>query len=1068
MKEGDLLGEEYIPFHVHTDDSLLDSCSKYKEYVDKCVEDGYKAICFSEHGNIYEWVGKKMYCDAKGIKYLHGVEIYITKTHDEKIRDNMHTILIAKNVDGFKEINKLVKLATTKDHTYYKPRISVDEFLGISSNVIKISACVASPLNSIRKGNLDYKQHEIISHYDYFEIQLHNFEEQIEYNNWLYELSKDFNIPLIVGTDFHSISKYKGECRAILQLSKKIGYSLEDSLDLSYKTFEELAEMAMVQKCKIPLEIIVEALRRTNDLYDLCDDIILDKSFKYPVLSDNDEEYIDNQLKELYEEKCKSGLIDKDDDRYIPRIEEEMKVFKKLGMCSFMAYMGNLVRWCRANDIPVSPNRGSVGGSLVAFILDIIDVDPIKWNTIFSRFANEHRKELGDIDLDFIPRQRPLVFKHIKDEMPPDKTSRILSFGTIAKLNCIEIICKGLKERWFSEHKELDPKKDEKLCPYSLSMESVIKSAFSENEEKARKKYKDVFYYYDGLLGANIQQQYHNAGIIVSPVTLTDNYGTFCGEDSDGNEIDILQIDMDMAHDVCLVKYDILGLNTLGIVYDAYKMAGLKYPRMNEVDFTDNAVFNDIKEYPIGIFQFESEKSHSYLKRYDIQTVNDITLCNAALRPSGESYRDRLMNHEFNHNPSKEIDDLLAENRGFLVYQEDTIKFLTNICGMSGGDADNVRRAIGHKDFDRLNAALPDILDGYCNHSSEQRLKAEEEAKQFLQIIEDSAAYQFGFNHATGYSLLGYICGWQRHYITIEFVTSYLKNVEKLEDFKNGEELAKYKGIDIKMPKFRKSKGDYFFDKETNSIYKGIGSIKFMNNIAGDYLFSLKDNKYDSFVELLFELFGSSSCDKRQLVTLIKIDFFSEFGHIGKLLKMTEIFDNVYDKTKKCFKKQMKKNAVEKNGLTHELVRKYCHKETDATYMQVDFYGLIKDFEANTKFEEISDYQRANYQQVILNHVDIVDKKKFQNIAVIGSVDTKYSPKINCYAMANGNTIECKIAKKTFVMKPLEEGDVIEIFDTMTKPRQTINEDGKWVDIPDTKVFWITGYKILFHQEKEK
>lgn len=1061
------LGKQYIPFHVHTDDSLLDSCTKHTEYTARCVKEGYKAICFTEHGNIYEWVGKKMYCDKMGIKYLHGVEIYITKTLNEKIRDNMHTILIARNKDGFKEINTLVKLATTKDHTYYKPRITVDEFLNISDNVIKISACVASPLNSIRKGALNYRQDEIMSHYDYYEIQLHNFEEQIKYNNWLYKKSKELGISLIVGTDFHSISKYRGECRSVLQLSKKIGYSLEDDLDLSFKTYEELMNMAKGQKLIIPSDVIEEALLRTNDLYDLCDEIILDKSFKYPVLSDNDEEYIENQLKELYKQECDSGLIDKNDDRYIPRIQEELAVFKKLGMCSFMAYMGNLVRWCRANDIPVSPNRGSVGGSLVAFILGIIDVDPIKWNTIFSRFANEHRKELGDIDLDFIPRQRPLVFQHIKEEMPPDKTSRILSFGTIAKLNCIEIICKGLKERWFAEHKDLNPKKDENLCPYSLAMEKVIKKEFDEDEGKARKKYKDVFYYYDGLLGANIQQQYHNAGIIVSPVTLTDNYGTFCGTDSDGNDIDILQIDMNMAHDVCLVKYDILGLNTLGIIYDAYKMSGLKFPRMNEVDFTDKNVFDDIKEYPIGIFQFESDKSHSYLVRYDIQTVNDITLCNAALRPSGESYRDRLINHEFNHNPSKEIDDLLAENQGFLVYQEDTIKFLTNICSMSGGDADNVRRAIGHKDMDRLNAALPDILNGYCDHSPESREKAEEEAKQFLQIISDSASYQFGFNHATGYSLLGYICGWLRHYHTIEFITSYLKNVEKLEDFSNGEKLAKHKGIKINPPKFRHSKGNYFYDKKVNSIYKGIGSVKFMNSCVANELYGLKDNRYGTFIDLLLDVISKTSVDTRQLNILIEIEFFEEFGSISKLSKLTELFFALYDKTKKCFKKGLSKSKLPQLGLSEETVGRFCYKKTEKTYMQLNVHGMLLDIEKNALFTESSIFDKARYRQIHLNSVDIVDSR-YKGVAVVADVNTKYSPKLSMYALANGNTIEVKINKQEFNRNPLEIGDVIMINNTITKPRQTKNESGDWVNIPDSKVFWITDYRKVADKDLQE
>lgn len=167
---------------MHTELSLLDSCTNYKLYVDKAVELGQKALAFTEHGNIYQWVEKKMYCDAKGIKYLHGIECYLTETHEpnpetgSKVRDNYHTILIAKNYAGVLELNKLVSISTTDSHTYYKPRISFDEFLGTSKNIIKISACLASPLNKLPFSHKRYM--ELARHYDYFEIQPHDFQEQ--------------------------------------------------------------------------------------------------------------------------------------------------------------------------------------------------------------------------------------------------------------------------------------------------------------------------------------------------------------------------------------------------------------------------------------------------------------------------------------------------------------------------------------------------------------------------------------------------------------------------------------------------------------------------------------------------------------------------------------------------------------------------------------------------------------------------------------------------------------------------------------------------------------------------
>ena len=248
-KEAKLLSKNYTAYHVHSELSLLDSATKFQDYIDRAVQLGQTAIAFTEHGNIYQWVAKKMACDKAGIKYLHGVECYLTEqlyeypdvndlwyeaqqgrseeeaqkelsdlmeSGKKKVRDNYHTILIAKNYDGILEINNLVSLSNREDHFYYKPRITFDEFLGISDNVIKISACLASPLNKLSIRHPMYEK--LLRHYDYLEVQAHNFGEQISYNCHLAEMSKKYGIPLIAGTDTHSIDAYKAECRSIMQL----------------------------------------------------------------------------------------------------------------------------------------------------------------------------------------------------------------------------------------------------------------------------------------------------------------------------------------------------------------------------------------------------------------------------------------------------------------------------------------------------------------------------------------------------------------------------------------------------------------------------------------------------------------------------------------------------------------------------------------------------------------------------------------------------------------------------------------------------------------------------------
>lgn len=387
----------YTVYHLHDENSLLDSCTNFKLYVDRAVELGQTSIAFTNHGNIYNWVEKKMYCDEKGIKYMFGIECYLTENIEPKIRDNYHTVLIAKNDIGRKELQRLIFNSTDKEHKYYKPRISFDEFLNISENIIKISACLASPLNRIRDLN---RVEKLFKHYDYYEIQYH-MGDQIEYNQYLYEMSKKYNKPLIVGTDTHSLNPYKAECRIMLQRGKASEFnkdsdeSDETEFDMTYKSYEELIELFKNQK-SLSMNVIIEALENTNIMAESVESFELDTKIKYPVLyGEDDEKVMWKTLSDKYKYKLNNGIIKKN-QRYIDDIKEEMRVFKKIDYIGFMLFMSELMTWCRDNGIYTSPCRGSVGGSTIAYISDVTDVDPIVWNTVFSRFANEDRKELGD------------------------------------------------------------------------------------------------------------------------------------------------------------------------------------------------------------------------------------------------------------------------------------------------------------------------------------------------------------------------------------------------------------------------------------------------------------------------------------------------------------------------------------------------------------------------------------------------------------------------------------------------------------------------------------------------
>lgn len=506
---------------------------------------------------------------------------------------------------------------------------------------------------------------------------------------------------------------------------------------------------------------------------------------------------------------------------------------------------------------------------------------------------------------------RPAIFQHIIHRFGADKTARVASFGTIKSKGVIDDVGRALDLQWKQDH----PNED---SPYSLKNIDRIKKEFDADEEATKQKYPDLFYYYDGLLGAKVSQSVHPAGMVISPIHLPSNYGVF---NKDGELC--LMLDMDEAHEVGAAKYDFLVLKTVQVIRDTCRYLGRPYPKTHEIDWDDQAVWADMVKSPIGIFQMESAFAFDSLKKFQPKSIFDMSLVTAAIRPSGASYREELLAHKQHHNPSPIIDELLSDNLGFLIYQEDTLKFLQQICGLSGSEADNIRRAIGRKQKDRLDAAMPSILEGYCAKSNQPRESAEEEAKEFLQVIEDSASYQFGYNHSIAYCLLGYLCAYFRYYHPVEFITAFLNDAANDEDIRNGTALAKQRGITIVPPKFGISRSDYFFTKEKRVIAKGLSSVKYMGKAVVDELYALSKRQYATFTDLLWTLSHHSSLDSRQLDILIKIDFFSDFGNQRELFQIVSLFDLF----KKGEAKQLKKERAAALGI-EDIVSKYANGTT--------------------------------------------------------------------------------------------------------------------------------------------
>ena len=1037
-------------YHCHSDYSLLDSCTKYQDYIDLAVKNGSRALSISEHGKPLNWTEKWAACKKAGIRYIHSVEIYLTESLSEKVRDNYHTVLMAKNMDGLRELNSLVSRSCDKDHFYYTNRLSFDEFLAISDNIITTSACLASPLNRLPQDHPRYM--ELARKYDFLEVQPHHHPDQVSFNKRLAALSRQLGKPLIAGTDTHSSSPYKAECRSILLLAKHKSYGDEDAFDLSYKTYDELIDMFRTQGA-LSEEEYRSAVDNTNLLYDMTEDIELDTSIKYPILygsREADSQKFVETVERKFKEKMDSGVIPAEqEEAFRSAIEEEMRVFQKLQMDGFMLSMSELICWCKDHGMAIGTARGSVGGSRVAYVTDIIDLNPEVWHTVFSRFCNEDRKEIGDIDIDCVESDRPEIFRYITDRFGRDKTARVASFGTMQAKGVIDDVGRALSQKWAKEN----PGKEDN--PWSLPRIAKIKSDFDADEEKTKKKYPELFYYFDGLYDTKISQSVHPAGMVISPISLADNFGVF---DKEGENC--LMLDMENIHDFTgLAKYDFLILKTVQVIRDTCRYLGKPYPKTHEIDWNDQEVWADMIRNPSGIFQFEGTFAFESLKKFVPKSIFDMSIVTACIRPSGSSYRDKLLARVPHKNPSEIIDKLLEDNLGYLIYQEDTIKFLQQICGLSGSEADNIRRAIGRKQRDRLEAALPSILEGYCSKSPQPRDVAENEAKEFLQVIEDSASYQFGYNHSIAYCLLGYLCAYYRYYHPLEFLTSFLNNAANDEDIRNGTAYAHRIGIMVTMPKWGISKGEYFYDHERNIIAKGVSSIKYMSPQLADELYVLSHKKsYARFVDILYDLDTESSINTRQLDILIKLDFFSDFGNQRELLRIVDLF---YEKFKKGQVKQMKKSLVDGTPL-EPIVKKYAVGVTKAggeakSYTLLDVRSILEETEDAVKavgMEDLSDLIKVQNFYDAMGYIGYVsgkeeDRRKLY-ILDLYPVSRKKDGKQFGYSIVtksigSGKESRFTVFNPVFNQNPVKKGDIIYC--------QSFQRDGQY--------FRLTGYSKI-------
>lgn len=1045
----------YTILHLHSMLSNgvtnIDSVTPYDQYIDKAHELGMAAMAFSEHGSVLGWVKKKLHMEELGMKYIHAEEFYLTNTLDEKVRDNYHCLLIAKNYAGVLELNKLSSKSFNRDDNsfYYVPRITIEDVKNTSDNIIVSTACLGGVLNNAPEPIRQDFFYWLRRHPDrcFLEIQPHISAEQKRYNQALWALSKRSGLRLLMCTDTHALNAEHVEGRKILQKAKNIHFDGEDEFYLEMLSYDELVALCKIQNA-LPMEVYLDAIEMTNVVADMVEPFELDYSYKYPHLWGDDSEQV---LRAKIAEGIKWRGVDKlpNYQEYLDRIEYEMKAYIHNGAIDFMLLMEDIIAWCKTQDILVGYGRGSCNGSVIAYLLGITEMDSIKHGLNFERFMNTERVSLSDIDTDFPPSRINEVKQYIFNKHGL-YCSDIVTFNTIALKGAIRDVGRALQ--------------------MPLDEVGNICNRVEMDEAGCRKQYPDLFKYVDIVNGCVVSVGNHPCGLVVSPYSIDDRMGLFTTSTDD---VPISQINMKEVDLQNYVKLDLLKLDTIELINETCKLAGIERLTPDNVDINDKAVWDSIRDDTTAIFQWEGATGDRYIKQLlsesniqkfkklnpNVDYMTLLSIGNGAIRPAGASYRDDLANGVIRKSGHEAIDEFMKPTFGYLVFQCQIIQFLHQYCGYTMGEADIVRRHFAKKTGTEKD--IPQIKAGFAKTMAEQYGMSKEESDKviadFIQVIMDASNYLFSLNHSQPYSYEGYVSGWLRYHYPLQFLTVALNiNQGKEEKTSALTAYAHKVGIGIKPPKFRHSRSAYFCDTETNCIYKGLGSIKYMSEQVAEALYGMRDMQFRNFIDVLFALQQlKDKPDSRQLDILIKIGYFEEFGSAKALLLGVEIFNKFY----KC--KNIKLDKWNEMGYNINILKDNADKMTEKTASGLDNCGLILGILRSLHMPRTTIVDKLRWQAELLGYVDGSDPSRDVNDwLVLGVETTSYGTAwLRLYNLCYGAERHYKVDKRWVASHSCKAGDVLKVV-LEDKPKFKKLDDGKFVKTGDVETV-VKMFKIL-------
>jgi DNA polymerase III subunit alpha len=909
---------QFVHLHLHTDYSMLDGACDVDKLCKRVKELGMPAVAMTDHGNIFGAVHFVNAAKAAGIKPIIGCELYICKKDDHRIERTApdgdtynHLLVLAENEEGYRNLVKITSEASLHGF-YYKPRVSKRFLAEHAKGLIGLSGCLKGEVaefmmedkyEAARTAASTYA--DIFGKQNFFlEIQDQGLEMEHRIHPGLFQLQKDLGLPLVATNDSHYLCEDDAHAQDVM-VCIQTGKSIQDpnrmkfqgtgfyvkSHDEMYQVFKDSPDvlartLGIAERCNLHLTKVSNPFPH----FDVASGYTLDSYFEHVT-----REGFARRL-ETIRTRLATGQLKHEIVEYEQRLAREIAIIQQMKFSGYFLIVWDFVRYAREHNIPVGPGRGSAAGSLVSYSLGITDLDPLQYELFFERFLNPERISMPDIDMDFCMNRRDEVIDYVTRKYGRENVAQIITFGTMAAKAAIKDVGRAMDVPYS------DVDRIAKMVPTTLNikLETAIKESPAlqqayESDSQVRQLI-DTAKKLEGLVrNAGV----HAAGVVISPRPLQELVPLYRTK----NDEIVTAFDMVAIEKMGLLKMDFLGLTTLTILDDTLKLIAQtrgQQMRLEDIPLSDQETYVKVFHSGLtsGVFQFESHGMRDVLRRYQPGSIEDLTALNALYRPGPiqggmiDYFIDRKHGRKKIEYELPELEEILRETFGVIVYQEHVMQIANRLAGYSMGEADLLRRAMGKKKPEEMAQQRERFIEGAVKQGYPPK-----KIERIFDLLAKFAEYGFPKAHSAAYALLAYHTAYLKTHYPVEFMAALLTSVTG-----NTDDVVKYinecreMGIPVEPPDINVS--DANFTPHGSAIRFGLAAVKNVGHNAIESIVAARKELADQSVRATQTGFNSiyEFCEKvdlrllnkRVLESLIKSGAMDSLGRRAQLMAVLD------------------------------------------------------------------------------------------------------------------------------------------------------------------------------------